>query len=413
MECKTVSIGGENMKSNLLKTLVALLCVLCLTLGALPALAAPIGGYGTIQDYALVHGTASLNLRAGPGTEYEWLGSCPEGTWVGVVGESGNWYCVQVLESGMYGYMSKNFLKSSGAAPGGGTSGVVNNPKASQFLNLRQYPSYSAPVLGIYYNGAVFQVLSVQEGWYQVMINGVVGYFRQEFVRINGYSGGESAYVRTPNGGKANLRSAPSYNGSSVISQVPNLSGVTVLLRSAAPKASSFWKVSVNGMTGYMDSTFLVLGGGGDPGIKPAPQPVPPTTGGYAIVNNPKATQFLNLRAQPSTSAKVIAQYKNGIRFEVMEQGETWCKVYGSASGNMGYIMTKYLKLYGLPAVAQKTVQNGSTYVNLRSAPSKQSGAVYQKVYSGAVVTVLTPGDEWTQVRYGSVTGYMMTCFLK
>ena len=101
------------------------------------------------------------------------------------------------------------------------------------------------------------------------------------------------------------------------------------------------------------------------------------------------------------------------MRFEVIEQGETWCKVYGSATGNIGYMMTKYLTLYGLPALPTKTVQNGNSYVNLRSAPSKQTGAVYQQVYSGAVVTVLIPGEEWTKVRYGATEGYMMTWFLK
>ena len=51
--------------------------------------------------------------------------------------------------------------------------------------------------------------------------------------------------------------------------------------------------------------------------------------------------------------------------------------------------------------------------LNLRSAPSKTSGTIYQQVYSGATVTVVTPGDQWTQVRHGGVTGYMMTQFLK
>ena len=416
------------MKRNLLKTTLALLCTLCLTLGAAPAYASwTIGtgavytgttsapASGNVQDYAIVHGTASLNLRDGPGTEYNWLGSSPEGTWVAVLGESGNWYYVYALEIQRYGYMSKNFLKRSGSSTvDGGTVGVVNNPVATQFLNLRQYPSYSAPVLGIYYNGAVFRLLSSSNGWYQVQIDGQIGYFRQEYVLINGTAGGASgeiAYVKTPNGGKLNLRSAPTYTGSSVISQFANGSQVTVLLRSTASTASSFWKVSINGVTGYVDSSFLTMNGsggntGGNTGVRPQ-------TKGYAIVNNPRATQYLNLRSQPSTSAKVIAQYRNGIRFEVIEQGETWCKVYGSASGNIGYLMTKYLTLYGLPTTPTKTVQNGNTYVNLRSAPSKQSGNVYQRVYSGSTVTVLTPGDEWTQVRFGGITGYMMSCFLK
>ena len=60
-----------------------------------------------------------------------------------------------------------------------------------------------------------------------------------------------------------------------------------------------------------------------------------------------------------------------------------------------------------------KTVQNSGKYVNLRSAPSKEKGTVYSQVPSGAVVTVLTPGDDWTQVRYKGTVGYMMTYFLK
>ena len=121
----------------------------------------------------------------------------------------------------------------------------------------------------------------------------------------------------------------------------------------------------------------------------------------------------LRLRQQPSTSAKVLCTYKNGIRLEIIEQGETWCKVYGKSSGNIGYVMTKFVTLHGVPSVPVKTVQNGNTYVNLRSAPSKVSGAVYEKLYSGNQVVVLSPGDEWTQVRYGNTVGYMMTAFLK
>jgi len=51
--------------------------------------------------------------------------------------------------------------------------------------------------------------------------------------------------------------------------------------------------------------------------------------------------------------------------------------------------------------------------VNLRTAPRKVSGNVSVQVPHGATVTVLTPGDEWTQVRYGGRVGYMMTAFLK
>ena len=361
-----------------------------------------------VLDYAVVTGTPNLNLREGPGTQYDVAANYLQGTWVGILGESGNWYQVIVLSSQKQGYMSKNYLtRSNPSTPiyGGGT-GVVNNPNPSQFLNLRQYPSYDAPVLGIYYNGAAFQVLSYSNGWYQVNINGIIGYFRQEFVRISGSSGGDpvggqTAFVRTPNGGKVNLRSFPSYQGSTILAQFLNGSQVTVLNQNAG---GGFWQVTIQGLTGYMDSAFLSL--------STSPFTPKPETQGYATVNNPKATQVLNLRSQPSATASVVAQYRNGVRFEVIQAGKTWTKVYGSATGNIGYFMTKYLSLSSA-ASFYKTVRNGNSYVNLRSAPSKQNGTVYEQVPSGATVTVLTPGDEWSQVKYGNTTGYMMTYFLK
>lgn len=386
--------------------LLALICALCL-LPAAPARADYYGAY----DYAVVSGASSLNLRAGPSAYDAWLGSAPEGTWVGLTGESGNWYSVYVPSLSMYGYMSKNYLKTSSGGSGSGT-GVVSNPNPSSFLNLRQYPSYDAPVLGIFYNGASFTVLGYSSGWYQVSINGQTGYFREEFVSVyGGGASGETAYVHTGNGGKLNLRSAPTYSGSSIIGQYASGTSLTVLLKGRAESGSTFYKVSVQGNVGYVDAAFLSsYNPGYDPSFDPGPQPA---THGTATVNNPKSSQYLNLRALPSTSAKVIAQYKNGVKFQVIEAGEKWCKVYGSASGNIGYMMTKYLKLSGVSAHPTKTVRNGNSYVNLRSRPSKSSGTVYQQVYSGAKVTVVTPGDQWTQVRYGSTTGYMMTRFLK
>lgn len=399
------------MKRCLNKILLLAAC-LCLALSAAaPAQAEPTANYTNmgIYDYALVSGTDSLNLRSGPGTEYQWLGSLAAGNWVGVMGESGNWYHVYVLKTGQFGYMSKNFLKRGNGGSGGSTTGVVSNPIPTQFLNLRSYPSYSAPVLGVFYNGATFTLLSATgDGWYQVQISGMTGYFRKEYVRLNG--GGQTAYVRSGNGGKVNLRSAPTYNGSTILGQYAPGTQVSVVLSS--PLAGSFWKININGAAGYMDSTYLSTSSPVYPvdPVYPIPGPAP-VTHGTAVVKNPKASQKLNLRAQPSTSAKIIAQYGNGVKFQVIQAGETWTKVYGSASGNIGYFMTKYLTLSGVSYM--KTVKNGNSYVNLRSSPKKTAGNVYTKVPSGATVTVLIPGDEWTKVRYNGTVGYMMTGFLK
>lgn len=415
------------MNKHVLRVFLSLLLTLSFLLPVCPAsadAAMPLLSQMGIYDYALVTGTETLNLRSGPGQEYDWLGRSPEGDWIGIRGESGNWYAVYVLSSGKTGYMSKNFLRRTGEDQSSSlpvtavSTGVVNNPNPRSFLNLRQYPSLSAPVLGIFYNGASFTVLSVsQDGWVQVQINGLTGYFRQEYVRINTAAGGGSrlVYVNTPNLGSVNLRDAPTYVGSTVIAQCPQGTALPVIL---GEKRNTFWKVSYNGVVGYIDSSFLSATPVSTytPPVGSSDTPAPsarPTTHGTAVVHNPKPTQVLNLRSQPSTTARVIAQYRNGVRFEVIEPGETWTKVYGAATGNIGYFMTKYLTLSGVSASPTKTVQNGSRYVNLRSAPNTQTSTVYTQVPSGATVTVLTPGDTWTQVRYNGTVGYMMTSFLR
>ncbi len=401
------------MKRMLMKrgTVLALACFLLLGL---------VTGAAAESQWAVVTGTSSLNIRATPGTDGTWLGRAARGTWVEKIYQANDswWYC-RVADSNLYGFMSGAYLTGyEGGGSGTGTTGVVSNPAGTKFLNLREYPSYSARILGIFYNGQVCQILSSSNGWYNVLVNGMNGYFRAEYVQVNGGSVGETAVIRTGGAGYAPVYNAPSSSGS-VLGQYPDGTLLTVLL-----KGTGWYMVQVNGSGGFMESRFLQNGATSAPTWSPVVTPVPtwnpvvtatpaPAAKGYCIVSNPKASSYLNLREQPSLTAKVLAQYYNGIRLEVLEQGETWCKVYGRASGKTGYVMTRFVKLYNLPSVPVKTVSNGSSYVNLRTLPNKITGTVLTKVYSGAQVTVLTPGDQWTRVRYGNQEGYMMTQFLK
>ena len=90
------------MKRGLHRFLALAACVCVLCCAAVPAKAdtpaVDCSALG-IYDYALVSGTDTLNLRAGPGTEYQWCGALVAGNWVGLLGESGNWYYVYLLHT--------------------------------------------------------------------------------------------------------------------------------------------------------------------------------------------------------------------------------------------------------------------------------------------------------------------------
>jgi len=354
------------------------------------------GAQALADEYAMVCDTSSLNLREGPDSSTALLGKANRGDWVQILDDCGGWYYVRLVNGGKYGYMSKKFLTTGAASA---LTGVVANPRSTSYLNLRENPTTASRSIGHYYNGAVCEILDVYNtSWYHVRIGSMEGYFASQYVRLETpvYPTGSVVYVATNNGGKLNMRSGPTANCGAV-AKYSNGTAVNVIL-----KGNGYWKVAVNGKIGYMDASFLS-----------SSAPVGPVipTGGYCIVSNSRASSYLNLRASASTSSKSLGKYYNGARLEVLMAGKEWCKVRDTASGKTGYMMTSYLRLYN--TTYTRTVKNGSSYVNLRSRPSKSSGSVYAKVNSGKTVTVLVPGEDWSKVKYGSTTGYMMTRFLK
>ena len=360
-------------------------------------------GAAAAGDYALVADTSRLNIRSGPGSGYPIIGSINRGQWVEVDSVSGGWVQGRSLQDGTVGFMSEAFLKM--ASSGGtviGSTAVVSNPNPSSFLNLRQSPSFTAPVLGIFYNGATCVILGETGGWYYVDIAGMLGYFRGEFLRFAGSPGLiGTARIYSSNGGSVNLRSGPSFT-SSVIGRGAVGTTVNVYL-----KGSRFWYVSMAGTYGFMDSTFLT-GGGAAPTPNP-PVVIPDTTN--AIVTD--TGRGLNLREKPSESARVLGTYRGPTALRVLMQGLNWSRVMVPVAGKTGYMMTRYLTLYGLPAVPTRVVTHPDrTFVNLRSRASLSS-SVTLRVPHGRQVTVLIAGGTWAQVKYNSTTGYMMTSFLR
>lgn len=354
------------------------------------------------EDFAVVHGTSQLNLRAQPNSSSTRLGGYAKGTWVEVIGQKNNWYQV-IGPDGKTGYMSKNYLDKG---PSQAVNiGVVANPKSTSYLNLRSTPSYSAEVLGIYYNGVPFRIHSYSNGWYKVTVDGLTGYFRQEYItRSYGPYGESVATIRTPNNSALNFRHGPdkSYD---LIRQYRGGQYVMVLT-----KGTDWWKVSVDGRIGFMSSDFLEEGI--HRGNSQAPESSSPSGQPYGVVNNPRSTQVLNLRQEPDTLSTVLGSFRNGTRVTVLAQGSEWCHVSVDATGDTGYMMTTYLKLYNLPSRPTRKVSHPqNSFVNLRRW-SGMNAAVLNRVPHGRSVEILVPGADWCKVRYNGVTGYMVSYFL-
>ena len=174
---------------------------LLLLLPCLPAKAATAIGYGVVENSSYV------NLRSQPTQSSTRLGYYQPGVWVEITGESDNWYSVNGPD-GKSGWMSKNFIRVEPDVVQ--AVGIVTNPLERGYLNLRQTPSYSGRVLDYYYNGVPCTLQGLNNGWYQVNVDGKTGYFRSEYIRQHYWVGSdEVATIQTPNNTGLNLRTGP------------------------------------------------------------------------------------------------------------------------------------------------------------------------------------------------------------
>ncbi len=364
--------------------------------------------------FGTVNGSDTVNLRAQASSSSKWLGTYDEDTWMCILDQQGNFYKVKTPD-GKTGYMSKNYIRVTTAAMG--TIGFVDD---AGYLNLRKSASQSSRSLGQYDDGTPCILLSENDGWYHVSVDGKLGYFDSSYIstKYMAYSG-DVATVVTGNGGALRLRKGPG-SGYSTIKSCRNYTYVMIL-----QKGADWWKVAVDGKIGFMDADFLTDGivrkGGMGSGSGSAEEGSSSLSGSkYAYVSNPNSKDKLNLRTSASQSSKSLGRYSNGTKVTLLSTGSTWCKV--KVEGQTGYMMTKYLSLTKPSGSSDSSSLSGSKYayvsnpnskhkLNLRASASQSSKSL--GAYSnGTKVTLLDTGAQWCKVRVDGKTGYMMTEFL-
>lgn len=256
-------------------------------------------------------------------------------------------------------------------------------------LNLRASADLTAQILGKYPTGTWVMVLEEGDPFDKVQVGGKTGFMMKSFLTGGNDAAIAARFVRTNTGAGVNLRGSPEDSGT-VITGVAEGTKVDVLV-----KGVTWYKVRVDSQTGYIASKYLATEAGG------ASQ--------YAVVNNPKNSQYLNLRETASQTAAVLGRYKNYTPVSVLSGGDAWCKV--QVDGKTGYMMTAYLKMTAAPFAATVSNPNGGSVVNFRSGPS-WSASVISKLPVGTGVTVLNKGTDWTLVSASGATGYVSTWFL-
>ena len=198
--------------------------------------------------------TARVHFRTGAGTNYSSMGVLDTGVKVTYISESGNWTKVQY--NSKTGYICSDYLKKESS-----TSTTTNTMyvTASAGLNLRKGPSTSYAVIKTLSKGTEVTVVSSSNDWSKVNVGGVSGYVSSDYLSSTKPSTGSSSSNESTSNSTSNMYTTDRLNlrkgagtSYSVITTLDK--GIAVTVHSS----SNGWsKVSVNGMTGYVSSSYL------------------------------------------------------------------------------------------------------------------------------------------------------------
>ncbi len=102
-----------------------------------------------------------VNLRSGPGTNFEIKWEYGKGFPLKVVSKKGDWYKVSDFENDS-GWIFKSLLSQKGHMI------VKVNKKRSKKINIRSGPGTNFKIVGKAYYGVVFETVEQKDGWAKV-----------------------------------------------------------------------------------------------------------------------------------------------------------------------------------------------------------------------------------------------------
>lgn len=156
-------------------------------------------GSGSVPVSGDVIGSATvidgaLNLRSGPGTNYDVITVMPGGANVDLTGDSQNGF-VGIIYNGTAGFAYADYLSTGGSSDAGsgsdagsvavGDSVVGSATVFDGALNLRTGPSTSYSIISTMPDGAVVDVMGdPQGGWYPVSFGGTKGWASGQWLNM-------------------------------------------------------------------------------------------------------------------------------------------------------------------------------------------------------------------------------------
>lgn len=327
-------------------------------------------GQGTING-------SVVNVRSGPGSNYDIVGTLLKDTRVDLLGSSGSWN--KIKYANLQGWVASEFI--SAAAAGSSTPSkqiqVLNGP-----INVRSGPGSTYDKLSSIDDKAIFMVLGEKDGWYQIKLSDgrlayVAGWLVQEL--------GANTAPATPAVPVTNTTNNPGNTAVTVILNQKKMqfevpprieNGRTLVpLRAIfeAMGASVEWNDSTRTVTARRGSATVILPLGS----------TSPTVNGQ------------------TWKLEVPAKIVNGRTLAPL-------RFVGEAFGGQvdWNAQSRTINISYVPPQLPAAVTVKEAQVNLRQSPSTSASKV-DSAAKGEIMTVLAAKDGWYQVKHGSIIAWV------
>lgn len=357
------------------------------------------GASGTIAYGAGTVNASILNVRSGPGTNYDIISTLSDGTIVVILEQSSSgWY--KINYNGTEGYVSAEYLEEVYTAQNFSAMGQVNE----DYVRYRTGPSTDYTILGSLNRGTQVSIIGINSGWYKIQYGGEIGYMRSDYVDIisSSSSGGSSPETAVNKPGTVNedyvrVRTGPS-TGYSIITMLNKGTSLTV-----TAEVDGWYKISCNGITGYMSGQYIDITDSSSSGSAGSSE---------TAVNKPGTVNedYVRFRTGPSTSYSILFMLNSGTSLDVISEINGWYKV--NYNGSSGYMSAQYI-----------TVSDGSSsgsnveamdvpgrvtenYVRVRTGPSTNY-SIITMLNAGTSLRIVGKTDGWYKIEYNGISGYM------
>ncbi len=285
-------------------------------------------------------------------------------------------------------------------------------------LNVRSGGSTSNPIITTVSKGTQVDIISSENGWYAISINGTTGYVSAQYISTDGSGLGTAVSGQTGsvNVSVLNLRSGASTD-TSVVGAL--YMGETVTIT----ESNNGWYgvTTASGAAGYVYAQYITVGSGTSSGSGSGTSgtEVSPATG-EGVCN----TSALNVRSDANTNSSILGYITYGTKVTITGTAGSWYKVDTTINGSnvSGFVHGDYITMGGSTGGSSGTVEPASgegicntSALNIRKEATTSS-ATYGLISQGTKVTILGKSGEWYQVKTtvngSEVTGYAHSSYI-